>query len=78
VAEPPAQPGTGDEQHGRRDGVAGDDQLQAGAAGVQVQVDGGQGDVDDRHVQHRHELAEQDGRQQCGAGAAGGCGPAEG
>ena len=55
VAEPPAE----DQQHGVRDGVAGDDHLQSGGAGVQVAVDGGQGDVDDEEVDHRQGRAEQ-------------------
>src|SRR6185436_3739520 len=49
------------------DEVAGDDQLQGGAAGVQVGTNRGGGDVDDVDVEHRHALrAEQDGQDQPG------------
>ena len=60
MAQQVAEAGAGDEQHGVRDGVAGDDELQAGAGGVQVETDGRRGDVDDGHVEDRHELTGED------------------
>lgn len=41
VAEPVAEPCTGDQRYEVRDGVADDDQLEAGAVGVQVGTDRG-------------------------------------
>ena len=63
VAEDVAQPGTGHQQDGVGDGVAGHDQLQARAGGVQAGVDRGRGDVDDGGVEHGHELADEDDGQ---------------
>ena len=52
----------GDQQHGVRDGVAGDDELEPGPARVQVGADAGDRDVDDRRVEQGHELRhDQDG-----------------
>ena len=43
---------------------AGDDQLQPGAGGVQIRVDGGGRDVHHGGIQDRHELPGEDDRQQ--------------
>lgn len=59
VPEPPAE----DEQHGVREPVPGDDQLQQRRSGGQVVVDGGQGDVDDEEVDQGERRPEQHGEQ---------------
>ena len=64
VAEPVAEPGAGDEQHGVGDGVAGDDQLEVGTRGFQVGTDRGGRDVHDEDVQQCHELGGEHDRQQ--------------
>jgi hypothetical protein len=55
MPEQVAQARAGDEQHRVADDVAGHHQLQGGAGGVKAPPDGRQGDIDDRHVQQRHE-----------------------
>ncbi len=74
VAVAGAEPGAGDQQHRVGDRVAGDDQLQRGAGGVQVEPDGGHRDVDDGDVQDGHELAGEDEREQESGAGAGGAG----
>jgi hypothetical protein len=55
VAEPAAQ-----HEHQRvRDAVAGDDQLERSRRGMQVGIDGGQGDVDDEEVGDGDECAKE-------------------
>ena len=65
-------------QHRVGDHVAGDDQLQAGAGGVQVGVDGRGRDVDHGGVQHRHELPGEDDGQQRARGRGPAARPAVG
>ena len=63
-ADEAAEPGAGDQQHGVGDHVAGDDQLELRAGGVEVEADRGRRDVDDRGVEDGHELAGEDGGEQ--------------
>jgi hypothetical protein len=65
VPQQVAEAGAGDQQHRVADRVAGDHQLQRRTGRVQPGVDGGDGDVDDGHVEQRHELpGDQDGEHQ--------------
>src|SRR6202034_4390762 len=64
VAEDRAETRPGHQEHGVGDRVAGHDELQAGARGVQVPVNRGQPDIDDEHVDDGHQLpGEDDGEQ---------------
>jgi hypothetical protein len=75
VAEPVAQPGTGDEQDGIADRVPGDRKLQPRTGRVQVRTQGRRGDVHDRDVEDRHELPEQQhGQERTRPGPGGGVG----
>ena len=58
-----AEPCAGDQQDGERQGVGGAQPLQGAGAAAEVAMDGGAGDVDDRGVEHIHEVGGQhDGR----------------
>ena len=62
--EPPAAPGvpqapSGDQHQPEGQGVAGDHPLDGAGAGAEPGADRGQGDVDDRDVEQRHEADQQ-------------------
>ena len=72
MPEAVAQASAGDEQHRVGDDVAGDHHLQPRAGGVQVSTQGRRGDVDDRDVEDRHELPDEQYREhRAGAQSAG-------
>ena len=54
------QPAAEQEQAAEGQGVGGHHPLEAGGAEVEVVLDGGQGDVHDRHVEDDHELGQAD------------------
>ena len=59
------------EEAAEEDRVGADDPLQAGLGEVQVRLDRGQRDVDDRDVEHHHELRRHDDREGEPAAAVG-------
>ncbi len=52
-------PSAGHQQHGVGDHVTGHDQLQRRSAGIERGANGGNRDIDDRGIENRHELPEQ-------------------
>ncbi len=56
-----AQRAAGEHEAGQQQGERIDDPLQTGEARAELALDGGQGQVDDRVVQHHHEQAETHG-----------------
>jgi hypothetical protein len=62
VGQPPAQ----QQQPAEGDRIAADEPLQRGRGDVQAVLDRGQDDVDDREVQHDHELRHRQRKQQGG------------
>ena len=63
VAEAIAQGAGGEQQAREQEGVAVHHPLHAGDAGAEAARHVGQGDVDDGRVEHGHEVADADGRQ---------------
>ena len=59
VAEAPAE----EQKPAKRERVRGDDPLAIRVGDAKVGLRGGEGDVDDGHVEHDHELGEADGGQ---------------
>ncbi|MGW4633611.1 hypothetical protein [Nocardia sp. NPDC004415] len=55
-----SEPSTSHQQHRVGDHIPGHYQLQSGAVRVQIRADGRDRDIDDRGVEYRHELPDQE------------------